>query len=398
VRSLSRVVVLLAVVATTCGKSSPTAPTPTPTSTRVIALAGNMALGDVQVGTTATATMTISNSGNANLTVTGITYPSGFSGNWASGTIAAGGSQNVTVTFAPTSATSYSGTLTVNGDQTSGTSTATVSGTGTTAQTSTRVIALTGNLAFGNVQAGTTATATVTISNSGNANLTVTGITYPSGFSGNWASGTIAAGGSQNVTVTFAPTSATSYSGTVTVSGDQTSGSNTIALSGTGTTIPTDTTPPVFVSVSFSPSTVSVSGGAATVTATLHIIDVGTGVNSFRVFLTGPTGVLLNCSMAGTSGLVSGTINDGIWACPITVPAGSAAGVWRFTQVDGWDKAQNSSGVSGAAAAQLSSGITVTNSISDTTPPTFVSVSFSPTTVNVSAGAEAARRAALRVL
>jgi hypothetical protein len=74
--------------------------------------------------------MTIANSGNATLTVSSISYPAGFSGAW-SGTIAAGGSQNVTVTFAPTALISYGGTVTVNSDATSGTSTISASGTGT---------------------------------------------------------------------------------------------------------------------------------------------------------------------------------------------------------------------------------------------------------------------------
>lgn len=74
----------------------------------------------------------------------------------------------------------------------------------------------------------------MTISNSGNASLTVSGIGYPTGFSGNW-SGTIPSGGSRAVTVTFAPLAATAYSGTIVVNGDQTGGTNTIGVSGAGT-------------------------------------------------------------------------------------------------------------------------------------------------------------------
>jgi alpha-tubulin suppressor-like RCC1 family protein len=95
------------------------------------------------------------------------------------------------------------------------------------------VVEVGGNLAFGNITTGTTATATMTITNSGDATLTVTEITCPDGFSGAW-SGTIAAGGSQDVTVTFTPVAAIEYSGTVTISSDATSGTNTISASGTG--------------------------------------------------------------------------------------------------------------------------------------------------------------------
>ena len=110
-----------------------------------------------------------------------------------------------------------------------------------TAPTQGAVIALAGNLAFGSVAAGSTAAATLTINNTGNAPLTITSIGYPAGFSGNFASGTIAAGASQAVTVTFAPTAAQSYTGTITVNGDQRSGTNTIAASGTGFTVATFT-------------------------------------------------------------------------------------------------------------------------------------------------------------
>lgn len=101
-------------------------------------------------------------------------------------------------------------------------------------QVSTRVLVLTGSLAFGDVTIGSAATASLTISNSGNAPLSVSAIVVPTGFSTSWTSGSVPAGASQAVTVTFRPTSATDYGGVLTVSGDQTSGLNTISLSGVG--------------------------------------------------------------------------------------------------------------------------------------------------------------------
>ncbi|MBE0540964.1 MAG: choice-of-anchor D domain-containing protein [Verrucomicrobia bacterium] len=201
--------------------------TGTAAPTRIISLSGNLAFGNVTVGSSAQSTLTIANNGNSTMTVSSISYPSGFSGNWSSGTIAAGGSQNVTVTFSPSAATSYGGTVTVNGNQTSGGNTIGASGTGTI--TPTCIISLSGDLAFGSVVVGSSAQRTLTIANTGNSTMTVSSISYPSGFSGNWSSGTIAAGGSQNVTVTFSPGAATSYGGTVTVNANQTSGGNTMA-------------------------------------------------------------------------------------------------------------------------------------------------------------------------
>jgi hypothetical protein len=205
------------------------------TPTRVIELSGNLAFGNVTVGTTATRTLTIRNTGNTALEVTGITCPAGFTGPW-SGTINAGGSRDVTVTFNPTAAQPYSGNITVNSNATNTTANPNAnkiaaSGTGVAAPT--RIIALTGPLTFGNVGVGSTGQKTLIIKNTGTGPLTVTGISYPAGFSGDW-SGSIAPGGTQNVPVTFTPAAAQAYSGTVTVNSDKTSGTETIAASGTG--------------------------------------------------------------------------------------------------------------------------------------------------------------------
>ena len=135
-RSLCRVVMLIALTASACEKASPTSPTPASTSTaasaatRVVSLGGGLAFGAVEIGKTSELTLTIGNSGTGTLSVTGITCPGGYTPSWTSGTIAPGGSQQVTVRFAPTAAQSYDGTLTVSGDQTGGANTAPVSGTG----------------------------------------------------------------------------------------------------------------------------------------------------------------------------------------------------------------------------------------------------------------------------
>lgn len=205
----------------------------TNSTTRIIRLAGDLAFGDVAVGGTSTRTLTISNDGNATLTVSGISYPSGFSGAW-SGSIAPGASKAVPVTFAPSSATAYSGTVTVSSDKTSGGNTISLPGTGVSS--STRIIRLTGDLSFGTVAVGQTGTRPLTIHNDGNATLTVSSITYPAGFSGDWNGGAIGAGSARLFNITFAPSAASAYSGTVTVNSDKTSGTSTTTCAGTGST------------------------------------------------------------------------------------------------------------------------------------------------------------------
>lgn len=137
-RLASLLVLVVAIAFPGCGgnEGSPSSPSSsTPTTTRVIGLSGNLAFGDVQIGSNATATLTITNSGSGALTITGMTVTGGLSevlaaSGGGTGTVAAGGSLNVTMRFTPTAAQTYSGTLTVNGDQTSGTNTIGVSGTG----------------------------------------------------------------------------------------------------------------------------------------------------------------------------------------------------------------------------------------------------------------------------
>jgi len=97
----------------------------------------------------------------------------------------------------------------------------------------TLTISLTGNLAFGSVTDNTTTKKTFTITNTGNATIAVNSITYPEGFSGNF-SGPIAPGQTQQVTVTFAPTSAIDYGGNISVNSNATASPSTIAVSGTG--------------------------------------------------------------------------------------------------------------------------------------------------------------------
>ena len=190
---------------------------------RVIGITGNLAFGN----SSTTRQLVISNTGFDRLVVSGITYPSGFSGAY-SGTIAPGATQSVGVTFTPLALQSYSGNITVASDASSGVGTIAVSGQGL------RNVVVSGNMSFGNNTVSVASQRTLTITNTGTMNLTVSGITYPSGFSGAWSGGTIAAGASQNVTVTFTPTAAQAYSGNITVNSNAAGGALIWSVSGVG--------------------------------------------------------------------------------------------------------------------------------------------------------------------
>jgi hypothetical protein len=105
--------------------------------------------------------------------------------------------------------------------------------------TPTRVIALTGPMDFGAVRIGQSSSAVLRISNQGNSTMTITGLSGTGGIAdvltANWTSGTIAAGASQSATFTFTPSTVQTWSGTIIVNGDHTSGANSIAFTGSGT-------------------------------------------------------------------------------------------------------------------------------------------------------------------
>lgn len=138
-RSMRLGIALLALLPLTaaCNGGTPTSPShveaPPPSSTRVINVSGNLNFGDVPVGSQRSMTYTITNSGSATLTVTGTTISGGLAAHtffsWTNGQIPAGASQTVTVRFQPTTAGSFNGTVTVNGDQTGGANVVAVSGT-----------------------------------------------------------------------------------------------------------------------------------------------------------------------------------------------------------------------------------------------------------------------------
>jgi hypothetical protein len=128
------IIVLASLAFAACGGSNSSPTMPTEAVTRIIGLSGNLAFGNVQVGSSATSILTISNSGNATLTVSAINASGGMSSvllaDWRSGAIAPAASQQVTVQFSPSASQAYSSVLSIVSDATGGTNTIDISGTG----------------------------------------------------------------------------------------------------------------------------------------------------------------------------------------------------------------------------------------------------------------------------
>ncbi|MER5923995.1 discoidin domain-containing protein [Streptomyces mirabilis] len=94
-----------------------------------------------------------------------------------------------------------------------------------------------GSLTFADQAVNTTSAAqSVTVTNSGAATASITGVTAGGDFAQTNTCGTaLAAGANCTVSVTFVPTASGTRTGTLTLTGDQSNNPTTVALSGTGT-------------------------------------------------------------------------------------------------------------------------------------------------------------------
>jgi len=116
-------------------------------------------------------------------------------------------------------------------------------------------------LSFGNtVMGATTSAQTVTLSNTGNAAMTISGVTIagtnPTDFAEtNTCGETLAAGASCTISVTFTPASVASFAATISVADSAASSPQTVALSGSGIAAPDFT-------VNATPAVQTVSSGA----------------------------------------------------------------------------------------------------------------------------------------
>jgi hypothetical protein len=220
---------------------------------------GSASFGNVTVGSPTTQSIQLSNTGTGTLTVTQVSL-AGSSFN--TGTLAlplninAGQSANLSVQFAPTSAGATSGSITIVSNAPNSPALVGLTGTGVAA---TQLLTFsTTSLGFGNVNTGSSSTQSITLTNSGNASITVSQITESgAGFSlsGAGTPVTLSSGQAMSFGVIFSPTATGAVSGTVTVASTATGSPSSIALSGTGLQSTTHS-----VALAWAPSTSTVSG------------------------------------------------------------------------------------------------------------------------------------------
>lgn len=88
---------------------------------------------------------------------------------------------------------------------------------------------------------------------------------------------------------------------------------------------------PVLTGFTFSPRVMyGITTSAVRASVTISGDDEGAGITQINVVFTGPTGSTQGCSATAPT---SGKPTSGTWDCVLTIPAGSAAGTWRVTQL-----------------------------------------------------------------
>jgi hypothetical protein len=220
--------------ATSCSMPTPTFPPYLPDNGSLISISPTaVGFGSVATGSSsAPQAVTVTNSGSAAAPVTAVSTSGDFSQtNNCGGSIAAGSSCTVNVTFTPMATGSRTGNLTVTASGIA--NTVPLSGTGVAPGPI--LNATPSSLTFAGTIVGSSSGAqTVTVSNSGTTSATVSGVSATGDFSQTNNCSTVAVGASCTVTVTFRPTTSGTRTGSVTVTSTANNSPTVIALSGSG--------------------------------------------------------------------------------------------------------------------------------------------------------------------
>jgi subtilase family serine protease len=191
--------------------------------------------------TSASQNVTFKNTGTATLVFTSSPTFSGSTTNFkgatsCAGTLAAGSSCTVAVSFSPTTAGSFAATVSFYDNGPASPQTVSLSGTGT----GTPAVTLSPtSLTFASTNVGSSSAAqTVTLKNTGTGPLTLSAMTFTGSSSSAFTQtstceGTVAASASCTVSVTFKPTASGAASASLSIADNASATAQTVALSGT---------------------------------------------------------------------------------------------------------------------------------------------------------------------
>ncbi len=330
--------------------------------------------GRVSVGMQDTSSLTITNEGGTDLTVSMLTLTGAefaVNGITTPRTIGAGKTATMTLTFHPTVAGSASGSIAItSNDLTKPTVNISLSGSGTNIQ----VGQLTPNptsINFGSIPTGSNSSKQIALTNTGNGAVKISQITASStsfNVSGVTVPATINASQSVTLNVGFAPTAATSASGTVTVTSDAKGSPLTITLNGAG----------VQAGLNVSPTTFNFGS----------VVDGQTKSEAFSLTNTGSAPLTIaQISVTGAGFTVSGL------ATPATITAGQSV---SFSALFAPTSAGSLSGTVNISSNAPNSPAKVT--LNGTGVAASVTVSASPTSLafgSISAGSSISKSVTL---
>ena len=269
-------------------------------------LSGGLTFTGQLVGTTsASQTISLSSVGETALAISTISASGDFGEtNNCPASLPNGQSCGIQVTFTPTARGTRSGNVTVTDNSTTSPEQASLSGTGTAP-----VVSLSRtSLAFGNQVLDVPVTSTVTLSNVGDAALSVSSITAGGDFTATNNCGTsVASQGHCTVTVAFQPTALGARLGTLTLMDSGLDSPQTVALSGTG------------VQIGFLPTTLTFGTQVVGTTSATQAVTV-TNLAASPLSLTG-----INASSGFTESNNCGTSLAASASCTITVAFAPAA-------------------------------------------------------------------------
>ena len=208
-------------------------------ATAVVTPAGTLGFGIVTVGTVAPRTVTITNTGGGTTTITGATITGVQAAQFAilnngCTTLGAGGSCTIDVSFSPTTA-SLLRTATLVIATSAGNRNVTMTGTAIAAAILAQA-SIDGPTDFGTRRVGEPRTQTIRVTNTGGANLNVTGVVFTGPFTGDRGTCNvpIAPGAQCRINVTFNPAAPFALkTGTVRLTSNASNTNVTATLTGT---------------------------------------------------------------------------------------------------------------------------------------------------------------------
>jgi hypothetical protein len=196
------------------------------------------------VGTPSTPqTVTLSNSGTAAMSITSVALTGTNAGDFAQtntcgSSVAASANCTISVTFTPLASGSRTASVSITDNAAGSPQTVSLSGTGAGA-----VVSLSpASLAFGSQPVGNSTAQTVTLSNTGNAALSITSLALAGTNASDFAqsntctsSSPLAASATCTISVTFTPAASGSRTASLSIADSATGSPQTVGLSGTGT-------------------------------------------------------------------------------------------------------------------------------------------------------------------